>query len=650
MKRRSLSNFVSGVAVAATLVANTGCSVWDHVRPGKYDTTDSYHRNVGLTIEYPEVQECATPVNSAAQAATAPHSLEDPSTLPTLEMSLEQAVAMAMQNSPVIRRIESTVNGTTTPTFLDPAVAASSANGVEAALAAFDAQYTQSLTWSGTDQPNNIAVGGLGAAFTPSTSEGTAAAYQSQLQKRTAHGSQFSIRHVVQYDRNNRPFRQFSSDFTGWIEAEWRQPILRGSGLKYNRIVGSSQVPGVYNGVLIARINEDVALADFETQVIELVEDVEEAYWRLWEAYRLLEANVKGRETALRTFQYQSVRLEVGAGRQDEEAQAQSQYYQFEANVQSQLGGPQGLYFREQRLRYLLGMPAADGKLLLPTTNPVDSKVVFDWNSALEQALDRSVNIRRQRFEVKRREMELYAARLNKRPTLDFVGLYRYRGLGDQLIGDTDDGPLDGLYSSITDGDYQEWQAGFEFALPVGLRQASLAVTQAKLQLQRNRAILDETQLATSHDLSDAARNVHLTYRLVETNYNRYQADLRQLEVLERRYRDGTDNINFLLQAQTTLVQSESQFYQAIANYNLAIRDLHKQKGSLLAYNQVQLAEGPWAAGAGRDACEKGLFLTPRKDPGEVCVPAPITRQPFDPSAKQSTIGVVLEEPGLISE
>lgn len=591
-----------------------------------------------------------TPVTAAAQSASAPHSLTDPSTLPAMEMSLEQAVAMAMQNSPVIRNVARTIPAAGATTAYDPAIAASGQGGVEAALSNFDAQYTNSLFWSGTDQPNNRAPVPPFTQFTPGANEGTAATYQSELQKKTAHGSTFSIRHIVNYDRNNRPGRQFSSEFNGWIEAEWRQPILRGAGLKYNRIVGNSQLPGQYNGVLIARITEDVALADFETQVIELVDDVEEAYWNLWTAYRLLEANAKGRESALRTFQYQSVRLEVGAGRQDEEAQAQSQFYQFEASVQSQLGGDQGLYAQEQRLRYLLGMPASDGKLILPTTSPNDSKVVFDWNSALSQTLERRVSIRRQRFQIKRRELELYAARLNKRPTLDFVGSYRYLGLGDQLVGNTDDGPLDGLYSSITDGDYQEWRAGVEFSLPVGLRQASVALTQAKLQLKRDRAILAETELAASHELSDAARRVDLTYQLVETNYNRYRSDVRQLEVLERRYRDGSDNINFLLQAQSTLVQSESQFYQSLANYNLAIRDLHKQKGSLLAYNQVQLAEGPWAAGATRDACEKGQFLTPRRHPEKVSTPAPITRQPFDPSAKQSTVGVILEEPGLISE
>jgi outer membrane protein TolC len=643
-KRRRLRALLGVVTLVAGLPSSVGCHVWDRIGPGPHDTTASYHDHVGLSIEYPEVAECETPVTAAAESTTAPHALEDPSKLPALELSLEEAIQMAMRNSPVIRSLgASVISPQPTTTVYDPGLVAASPQGVEAALATYDAQYSNLLNWGKTDRPQSFVfrdqdTGEINPAF-PGVNDNNTARFQSQLQKRTVTGATFSIRHIVDYTRFNvgAEAQRFNSIFAGSIEGEYRQPLLRGAGVQYNRIVGDAQFPGQYNGVLIARINEDVALADFENAVVTLLADVEQAYWDLATAYRLLEAFIKGRESALRTYQYQKVRLEVGAGRQDEEAQAQSQYYQFQASVQNQLGGPNGLYALEQRLRYLLGMPASDGKLIKPTTDPIDSEVLFDWNSILSQALSRRVEVRRQRYQVERRQLELYAAQLNKRPQLDFVGLYRYQGLGDNLVGDASNGDFDGLFTSLGTGDFQEWQAGVEFVLPVGLRRASVAVSQAQLQLQRERALLAETELRISHDLSDAARNVDLTYRLVETNYNRYRADLRQVEVLQRRYLDGTDNINFLLQAQRSVVQSEVDFYQALANYNLAIRDLHRQKGSLLAYNQVQLAEGAWAPGAQRDAYQKGLFLTPRKDPSQVTAPAPITRREFEPSAIQDS-------------
>ena len=639
--RRGLSLALLGTSA----VMVPGCGLLKKVAPTKNDTTLTYHDNAGLTIEYPEVQECATQPAAEAKAASSPMSLEDPSKMPALEMTLQEAVQLAVQQSPVLRNIGGTIVTTPqgTASVYDPALTAASQQGTEAALAAFDAQFNQQLFWTKTDTPNNVDRGGFTAAFTPSATQETGASYISELSKQTAQGARFALRHVVNYNRSNRPFRAFPSDFTGWLEAEWRQPLMQGAGTEFNRIAGPTNVPGQYNGVLIARINEDVALADFENAMVNLVADVEQAYWDLTTAYRVLEASLKGRVSALQTFQYQQVRLEVGAGRTDEEAQAQSQYYQFQAQVESSLGSQQGLYALEQRLRYLIGLTATDGRLIKPISQPADARVVYDWDSALGQALQRRVEIRRQKYNVKRRELELTAARLNRRPRLDFLGQYRWRGLGDHLVGRTDAGIGDNLYQSITDGDFQEWQAGFEMNFPVGFRTASVAVSHAQLNLARERSLLAETELRISHDLSNASRQVKLTHQLMETNYNRYLADLRQVEVLERRYRDGSDNINFLLQAQRQVVTSETEFYRSLANYNLAIRDFHRQKGSLLAYNQVQIAEGPWNRDAKRDAIHVGKFLAPAANSSTLHRPAPISRGAFDPSEIQGAPETISE-------
>ncbi len=660
--------------IASSSIATTpGCGWLKKIPAGPHDTTKSYHDNYGLKIEYPEVAQCASPQLEAAEQALAPHALQDPSELPVVEISLEQAIQQAVQQSPVLRRIGGSVVGTPVSlggaiTVYDPALTASSTSqGTEAALSAFDAQWAQQLSWSNVDQPLNRLPFNAGTFVIAPVSQQRRASYLGELAKQTATGASFALRHVVDYSKTidqSVDAQLFPSAYSGFVEAEYRQPLLQGAGVTYNRIAGPNRQPGVYNGVLIARLNEDVALADFESAVISLVSDVEQAYWDLVTAYRILDAQIRGRQAALQTFQYQQVRLEVGTGRSDEEAQARSQYYQFQAQVEVALGGVNGLYGAEQRLRYLIGLTATDGRLLKPITEPLDAKVIFDWESALAQSLDRRVEIRRQRFAVKRREFELVASRLNLRPRLDVLAQWRVRGLGDNLLGNRayrtvlvpaptppdgsppgppipTDVPFDNLYGSITNGDFQEFTAGLEFSMPVGLRLASLAVANAKLGLTRERALLAETELRVSHDLSEASRQIDVTHKLMDTNYNRFQADLNQVEVLQKRYVEGNDNINFLLQAQRQVVQSASDFYQSLANYNLAIRDFHRQKGSLLAYNHVQLAEGPWATGAAQDAYQTGRFLTPRHAPENTEVPRPVTSGPFYPSAPQQTQGVI---------
>ena len=118
------------------------------------------------------------------------------------------------------------------------------------------------------------------------------------------------------------------------------------------------------------------------------------------------------------------------------------------------------------------------------------------------------------------------------------------------------------------------------------------------------------------------------------------------MDVLRRRYRDGTDNINFLLQAQRQVVTSEASFYRSLSDYNLAIRDFHREKGTLLAYNDVGMSEGPWAAGAYRDAYEVGRQLTTLPNPEAVSQPRPIAVGPFDPSMPQDTTPMTFGGPG----
>ncbi len=94
-----------------------------------------------------------------------------------------------------------------------------------------------------------------------------------------------------------------------------RQPLLRGAGVQFNRIAGPGAQPGLYNGVMLARINTDIALADFEASVRNLVADVETAYWELYFNYRSLDAVIAGRESALQTWRKVYALYQIGSQR-----------------------------------------------------------------------------------------------------------------------------------------------------------------------------------------------------------------------------------------------------------------------------------------------------------------------------------------------
>ena len=620
---------VSGCIALSCL---SGCRPTERFRAWRDSSEVSYFQNYVTQIEYPDVN---APINLTASHSPLPLSEQNPSELPTLELTLQEAIRSALQSSDVLRNLGGSVVTAPTGQAVKYDMALTDLNpltGTQAALSAFDAQVTSQLFWQKNDRPQNNSF----AAISASVLGQTTGNYINQIQKRTATGAQFALRTNVLYDRNNIPNKIFNSSFTGFLEAEYRQPLMAGSGTTYNRIAGTSIVPGTYNGVLIARINTDISLADFEVGVLRLINDVEGAYWELYFAYRALDAQLTGRDSSLNIWRRINELKKVGmrGGEDNAEAQVRSTYYQFASQVNTALSGPTGLYSSEQKLRYVMGLPPTDGRLIKPSDEPLQAEVTFDWEGSLCDALTRRVEVRRQEWTIKRRELELIASRLNKRPRMDVLTQYRWRGLGNHLIGARDpNNQFESLTQNITEGNFQEWQAGFDWAYAVGLRQASAAVRHAQLNLARDMTILKEQQLKISHDLSDASRQIRRNYSQLTINYNRIEADRLQVEVLRRRVGGGLDNATFLSQAQQSLAISTSAFYRALVDYNLSLRDFHREKGSLLAYNQVNLAEDALDGAMLQAAYQRGRNFTPRDNPEQMTVGNQVSQGPFNPSS-----------------
>lgn len=614
-------------AVVAAVVVLSGCQPQ---QPFYFfeDGDLSHYLGVATEIEYPDLEQESL---SEVDGALRPFSLENSEPKEIWDLTLEEAIHHGLANSKVMRSL----GGMTlqmpdslmrTPelisTVYDPAVVETDPRfGVEAALAAFDARFTSSLLWEKNDTPRNVGVlpgigtPGFGEFFVPVFTQDLGS-FQAQLSKTAATGGTWSIRHNVRYDQSPG-FRRYPSDWNVNVEAEFRQPLLQGAGVQFNRIAGPNAVPGLNNGVMIARINTDIALADFEAGVRNLVSDVENAYWQLYYAYRHLDVIVAGRDYALGQWRKIQIELNVGTKAPYDEAQARDEYLSYRSLLEEALNS---MYAAESNLRYMMGLAATDGRLIRPAAKPEIAKVTFDWNQILAEALARSVELREQKWKVKQRELELIAAKNYLLPRLDAVGRYRWLGLGDDLIqasGGTGDPTQIGsnAYESMLGGDYQEWHFGLELGIPLGFRREMAGVRHAQLRLARERVRLQEQELELSHQLAFAIRELEARHVLTQTNFNRRVAAKKQVEVMQISYDEGQITFDRVLEARRRLALAEDNYYRSLVDYNKAIAQVHFRKGSLLEYNAIYLSEGPWPGKAYFDARRRarardaGLYL-----------------------------------------
>lgn len=624
------------------LVLATGCAPTQPFFIAK-DNSMAHYLDQALAIEYADVQVESLPEASQAHQPLGPANAERE----FVDLSLEDCISFALQNAKILP-VSTGANAQTgpisnlllsaqpgqLPSVYDSALISSIAStqplqvdnqgnripfrgairsnqvgGVEDALSEFDAQYSSLLGYNTTDRPRNV---GPNNIFNPQLFQGVDANYQSALSKKTATGGVVTARLTTVYSNNNVGLgvgRGVPSDYTQALEMQITHPLLRGRGTMVNRIP-----------VVLARINEDIALHDFEGNVRNLVKATEDAYWDLYCGYRIVESSQQSLDTAAYLWRVAADRARAG-GPPEAEAQARGLLGTFQNQMLAAKHGssvpgndPRGLYGREQVLREKIGWAPTDSRLIRPSDVPSEARVNFDWCEVLGEALVRNVELRKQKWFIKSVELEIASAKNQLLPELNVTGIHRWVGVGDVLAKTERTGlefPDAGssALESLTDGQFQELGARLEFTPPaIGSRRPKAGVQNRKLALAKAQAELQEKEILLAHELSNWWRNMDATYEQMRVLRDQWAALTEEIKV----YRDKIENntgelpqlLDSLLRSEERRGTAQRSYYQAVCEYNKSIISIHYWKGSLLDLDSIALEEGPWPAKAYWDADE----------------------------------------------
>ena len=569
-----------------------------------------------------------------------------------LDLTLEECVSYALVNSKLIRTIPGTqrqnvdiaANILSTPSqqqssVYDPAIAATTTSpqqiavdqngnrvlprgasranqvgGVEDALSEFDAQFSAFFSYNNTDRARNV---GENNPFNPTPFRGRDSTGQMALSKRMATGGVVSARSQSIYSYNNietsGPGRAVPSDYTQILEFQVQHPLLRGRGTSVNRIP-----------VVLARINEDLSLVDFEERVRNLVRDVEFAYWDLYQSYWNVENARIARDSAAKAYHIAYEKLQKGAAGTTE-AQAKYTYHDFQAQLDAALaggaalGGDPGLFGREQTLRILMGWASSDGRLVRPSDKPAIGMAQFDFDGSINEMLSRSVDLRRQRWIIKQRELELLSAKNQMLANVDLSFIYRYVGVGSSLLDQGGNGPFPpeprtnpspSAWEELLGGDFQEAAVRLDFLPnPIGARRASNDVRNKQLTLARDHALLEEKEIAATHRISQVLRELNSNYIQMTEQLAALSAADRWVKLYQEKFNAGESGaeqiMDLLLRAQQSRANAGRNYARALSEYNKSIVEVHMLKGSLLEYNNISLEEGLWPEKAYWDSSER---------------------------------------------
>jgi outer membrane protein TolC len=492
---------------------------------------------------------------------------------------------------------------------------------IEFQIGRFDPAFVTSMSWASTDLP----VQGL-----TSFQNGETANFLSGFIKPLPTGGYASVNFTTQYQNLTRPptgFNVTNPAYSPQLTFGFEQPLIRDWGVDINQVIPTlapaaglgvaSQLAAAVNGrrpgllqtanegILISRIRFDQSRADFERHVAYMLVNVETAYWTLYGSYVDLYSKEQALRQAYETWRISKAKYEAGSINITSFAQTRGQYEKFRGD---RLQSLDQVLENERTLRALLGLPIEDGKRIIPVDTPTVAPYLPDWESALRDAMELRPELVLAREELKAKQLQVQAQLNFMKPDLRSFANYAVNGLGDRLDGSgsrVDNGGVvrsDNALRDLASDHFTNWTVGLQLTVPLGYRQESAALRQARLSLAQSFWQLRDMELRSQRFLAAAYREVGANYDIIKA---RRASRIAYAEELEGRFKEfisgkatqqqgaGGAVVDFLLQAQTDWTTALSAEYVAIQQYNISLARFEFARGTMLKHDSVVIQEGP---------------------------------------------------------
>jgi outer membrane protein TolC len=625
MRLTNLANRLT-FATAITVAASAGCQRLPYL-----DATKPVpHQELSSIAEEDKAVRQATFTGTAPMAPPKvhkPRTTADPEAQELWQLTLPEAIRIGLDNSEVVRvislgaqgipvggfeptplntgagaGISSSLGAGTLSSVYDPAIQEAQ---ISQALAVFDTTFSTSMLWGHSVTPfnNGISAGTIPTQKFPIIFDQDTGQFQTQLQKRTATGAQLTVAHNINYLYSNSPGNVFPSAYTTNTQLQFTQPLLGGtqqnpSGLEANRAQ-----------IVIARLNADAAVWNFKAAIMAHVRSIEQQYWALSQQQIQLWSREQAVKLGEEIVRRERAELEAGRGTQADVAEAVQNLERFQL---AYITATSDVITTERQLRNILGLPPADNRRIIPVTAPIEARIEPDWETSLAQMLAYQPDIVQQQLLVRLTELQLLIARNQLLPQLNLNTLYQLNGLGhtlDQSEGVMTGAPLKAIDPRISQiqraaglnanpgiyKNFQQWQVGLQFIAPLGFRNALATTRAAQYQLLRQRSFLQQIVHQTTHSLARFFLEVDANYKQFKTAQRLRLAAQVRLESARAYYEEGKTGftIDRLLDAVSQYSDAIAQEAQFKTSYNTSIAALEEAKGTLLAYDNIAVAEGP---------------------------------------------------------
>ncbi|MDR2981903.1 MAG: TolC family protein [Puniceicoccales bacterium] len=382
------------------------------------------------------------------------------------------------------------------------------------------------------------------------------------ISKKFSTGGTVSLATSLGTDWTNPSGIYMSPDNAVAFSIEGRQPLLSGAG----RTVNLAPIAQARQNLTKSKLN-------LRKAVLDLLRDVEVAYWTLSANHALLQLRLSNLESAEALLKQAQARKVAGDGLKQDVLQA-------EADVASQrvaiINARQSIADAEDNLRLLLSEmnqvdPAPLATVELPQTAPESMPAFARWIPKV-RSFDIDAQVRS--IEIEQADLDVLVADNADQPSLDLIAGASALGR-DRTVGNA--------YTGVFTRSGYGLNAGVELSIPLGFRESEARLRQARKA--REQAFL--LQVTTQQQTMFNARSA---WRALETSRDRLAATQATVSLKREaydgeraKYAVGASTMSDVLVAKASFDAAELSNLQSMLDCVVAAAAVARLDGTILS-------------------------------------------------------------------
>ncbi|MDM8004685.1 MAG: TolC family protein [Phycisphaerae bacterium] len=400
---------------------------------------------------------------------------------------------------------------------------------------------------------------------------------ESGIRKMLSTGMQVQVSYALNRSQTDLVFQTLNPTYFNSFIVQFQQPLLRGFGLDYNRAE-----------IELTKLDREMSIEKLRRDVREIVFNVEQAYWQLLQARRVIGA-VSQLLSDLEII-YNDLEKRLQAGYDVYRVQLSFIQSRIERHEAEFVTLTKRVRDAEDALKRLMNDPELDLSKnvgIIPVDVPLIEPLILDQIGEIAAGLANREELHEAKLAIEKAQIGVGVAKNQALPKLDVLFRYVVDGLGSNA---------DRAFSQLSENDFHEYVVGLQFEWPIGNRGPEAKLRQARLQqaqaIAAHRDLIENVIL----EIQQAIRVIESEYEQVGPSYRWVTSSEEWADATKaRQERRDAPNLQIELDSYESLSMGRRQLLDTLVRYNVALSNLERQKGTLLEYNNIVIrgAEDP---------------------------------------------------------